>query len=975
MKTEKPDVSEYIDALCASKRLGFQVVYRRTIEPKAAGYADISGMFPRSVERLLENFGIESLYTHQAEAIKAVFSGKNVVVSTPTASGKTLVYNLPVISRIMDDPRARAIYLFPLKALAQDQLRTFSDMVTINGEQLASAAVYDGDTTDWQRRKLRENAPNVLFTNPDMLHLAFLPHHEKWADFFSRLRYVVVDEVHTYRGVLGAHMAQVFRRFNRICRHYGAKPVFIFSSATIANPAGLVSALSGMDAVNVSGSGAPEGLRHLVFINPVDSPATTAILLLKAALHRNLRTIVYTQSRKMAELISMWAGSQKGRFAGRISAYRAGYLAEERRELERKLVSGELSAVISTSALELGIDIGDLDLCILVGFPGTVMATRQRWGRVGRGGRPSGMVLIAGEDALDQYIMKNPAKFIARGPESAFVNPHNPEILKKHLVCAAAELPVCTTEPFLSHPAACTAVTDLEKEGELLRSSEGDRLYSARRSPHRFVELRGTGSRFSIIRSDTGDRVGEIDGFRAFHETHPGAVYLHQADSFCVDRLDCGTGTVLVTPARPSYYTRVRAEKDTSIIEVLCEKQVGRSRCCFGRLKVTDHVTGYEKIAIRGGKRIGIVPLDLMPQVFETEGLWIEIPSSVESAIQKERMHFMGGIHAAEHALIAISPLFVLADRNDLGGISIPCHPQTRCAAVFVYDAVPGGIGLTRAAFDRIEELIEKTIDLISVCPCENGCPACVHSPKCGSGNRPIDKQAALRILSDIMSKPIQEPLPRPVYDEKASDRLLKKMEKKNDLIKGDSWGVLDIETRRSAKEVGGWGNAHRMGVSCAVLYDSREDDFFVYYEEDIPGLIDRMCELDFVVGFNICKFDYRVLSGCIDFDFSLIPTIDILENIHARLGYRLSLNHMAMATLGAQKSADGLAALRWWKEGRIDEIVSYCKKDVEVTRDLFLFGCKNGYLLFTNKAGNTVRLPVEWKPFPEKAENDDRPG
>ncbi|NOY69469.1 MAG: DEAD/DEAH box helicase [Deltaproteobacteria bacterium] len=954
-------VSEYLDSLCASKRLGSQVVFSRALDREAPQHAKIAGLFPSAIKLVLEKMGISSLYSHQAQAIKAILSGQNVVVSTPTASGKTLVYNLPVLTKIMEDQKTTAIYLFPLKALAQDQLRTFSQMAAAKGADLATAAIYDGDTSSWQRRKIRESLPNVIFTNPEMLHLSFLAYHDKWADFFSNLRYVVVDEVHTYRGVLGSHMAQVFSRLHRICRLYGANPVFIFSSATISNPVELVEALTGMPAKAVSKSGSPEGKRHLIFINPADSPATTAILLLKAALHRNLRTIVYTQSRKMAELISLWAGSQKGRFAGRISAYRAGYLPEERRELEQKLVSGELSAVISTSALELGIDIGDLDLCILVGFPGTVMATRQRWGRVGRGGKTSAMILIAGEDALDQYIMRNPEEFMSKPPESAYVNPKNPEILKKHLVCAASELPIRADESLLSSPEAKKAVSFLESDGSLLRSREGDRFYSARRSPHRLVNLRGTGTRFSIISSVTQEHMGEIDGFRAFHETHPGAIYLHQSKTFAVDNIDPETSSVIVSPARATYYTRVRAEKDTRIMEVVKEKQIGPARCCFGRLKVTDQVTGYEKISIRGGKRINIIDLNLPPQIFETEGLWIEIPPSIEAGIEAGKMHFMGGIHAAEHALIGISPFFILADRNDLGGISIPFHPQTGGAAIFIYDAAPGGIGLTRAAFERAEDLIEKTVSLISDCPCKNGCPACVHSPKCGSGNRPLDKEAAFCILSAILEKKVFSPMPRPDYntgrltDETASDRTKIKIPEKT------YWGALDIETRRSAKEVGGWGNAHLMGVSCAILYDSRKNDYLTFFEEDVPDLVDHLQRFDFVVGFNIVKFDYRVLSGCIDFKFSLIKTIDILEHIHARLGYRLSLNHVATATLGVKKSADGLAALRWWKEGRMDEIKAYCKKDVEVTKDIFLYGRENNYLLFTNKAGHTVRIPVDW--------------
>jgi DEAD/DEAH box helicase domain-containing protein len=362
-------IHEYVNALKTSARLGHQVVHHVQIPEKKAQYADSN--VDSKTRALLAQMDIQALYTHQYEAICLIRNGSHVVAATPTSSGKTLIYNLPVIERIMAEPGARALYLFPLKALAQDQLRTFTQMSDSFSGVCPTAAIYDGDTTAWQRKKIRENPPNVILTNPEMLHLSFLAHHEKWGAFLSELQFVIIDEVHTYRGILGSHMAQVLRRFRRILTEYGASPVFVFSSATIGNPAALSSALTGLDVTAVDHTGAPDGKRHLVFLNPVDSPARTAILLLKAALHRGLRTIVYCQSRKMTELIAVWAGSQKGEFAGKISAYRAGFLPEERRDIEQKLFTGELLAVISTSALELGIDIGDLDLCILAGYPGT----------------------------------------------------------------------------------------------------------------------------------------------------------------------------------------------------------------------------------------------------------------------------------------------------------------------------------------------------------------------------------------------------------------------------------------------------------------------------------------------------------------------------------------------------------------------------------------------------------------------------
>ncbi len=1012
--TNSLDINEYIASLRASARMGDQVVFHTLLPESPAAFAEPAVPLPEELIRIMKDSGISVLYRHQAEAIDHIRAGRHTVVATPTASGKTLIYNLPILENILKNPASRTMCLFPLKALAQDQLRAFGEMSgRIRGIR-PSAAIYDGDTTAWQRKKIRENPPNVLLTNPEMLHLSFLPWHMQWSEFLSGLDLVVVDEVHTYRGLMGSHMANVFRRFLRICALYGSAPVFVFSSATVANPTELTSDLTGLKVETVTRSGAPRGRKYLLFMESLSGPARTSILLLKAALHRGLRTIVYAQSRKLTELIAIWAGSKSGAFAEKISAYRAGFLPEERREIEAMLSDGSLLAVISTSALELGIDIGDLELCLLTGYPGTIVATWQRAGRVGRSGQDSAVILVAGEDALDQYFLRNPQELMTREPEAAVVNPFNPEIVKKHLICAAAELPIRTDEKFLVPEPVRKSVAELEEKGDLLRSEDGKELYSRRKSPHRGVDLRGTGTRFAIICAKTGRNMGEIDGFRAFRETHPGAVYIHNGETFLVNTLDPATMTVKVTSARLSYYTRVRSVKTTEILEISEEKAVWGTRVFCGKLKVTDQVTGYEKRQMHGSRSIGIVPIDLPPQIFETEGIWFRIPREVRQNTETANRHFMGGIHAIEHAAIGIFPLLVMTDRNDLGGISTDFHSQVQNAAVFIYDGVPGGAGLTRQAYYKAGELLEATLKVIRDCPCESGCPSCVHSPKCGSGNRPIDKQAAVFILEQIQSGQTEKtdivsvsatpdfpvsknspaarksvtPLYMPeilkqgnskagygndiresalsssLYEIPVNRETVKTVYSKDQSGYNNSirFGVLDIETRRSAQEVGGWHRADRMGISCAVLYDSEKDNFFDFMQEQVDALVSHMKNLDLIVGFNIRRFDYHVLKGHSDFNFASLPTLDILDDVHKKLGYRLSLDHLARITLGTQKSADGLQALKWWKEGKIEEIVRYCRKDVEVTRDLFLYGKKNGYLLFQNKAGGTVRIPVHWQ-------------
>lgn len=1074
------DVNEYIEALIQAPRFSGQIAHHALLPESPAETAEPERPWPDAISARLRDRGIEALYRHQAEAVDRVRKGRNVVVATPTASGKTLVYNLPVLERILAAPSARALYLFPLKALAQDQLRSFRELAAMAPAIPASAAIYDGDTPDAERRKIRRKPPNVLFTNPDMLHLALLPYHGSWTDFFQNLAFVVVDEVHTYRGVMGAHMAQVFRRLIRLCRHYGSDPVFVFSSATVGNPDALAAQLTGLPVDRVDRTGAPRGRKHLVLIEPDTGPAQAAILLLKAALHRGLRTIVYAQSRRLTELIAMWAGRRSGPYAGRIAAYRAGFLPEERREIEARLSGGDLLAVISTSALELGIDIGDLDLCLLVGYPGTAAATWQRAGRVGRAGRDSAVILVAGEDALDQYFIRHPEELLRRPPEDTVVNPENPQILEKHLVCAAAEIPLESSESILQSETARRAVKELESQGNLLRSADGGTLYSRRKAPQREVDLRGTGDRFAIVGED-GERCGEIDAFRAFRETHPGAVYLHNGRTYLVRNLDLGARTVRVAQAKVNHYTRVRAVKETAILEPLARGTAWGAPIGFGRLRVTDQVTGYETVQLHGRRKINVFPLDLPPQVFETEGVWFHIPPPVFQALTDRELHFMGAIHAMEHAAIGILPLLIMADRNDLGGISTPFHPQIGGPAVFIYDGVPGGAGLTRLAFGKAEALLETTLRAIADCPCEIGCPSCVHSPKCGSGNRPIDKAASITLLETLRKTPpprgkpaeIQPALPvgafrkaqkenaeatesAPVWEESRDlpgnvtrrktehkmpdrpgshrfpgrfrpvgsawktsagnpdEREEKPIRPKNNFPKtslkisvpgemsekestaggiartadlsardareasepepryrpkplspidgnGIRYGVLDLETRRSAAEVGGWGRADRMGISCVVVYDAGEDRYLEYLQDQIDALVEKLRELELVIGFNIKKFDYAVLGGHSGFDFQSLPTLDLLEKVKNQLGFRLSLDHLAGETLGAKKTADGLQALRWWKEGRLREIIDYCRADVEITRDLYRFGRDQGFLLFRNKAGRRVRAPVRW--------------
>lgn len=961
--THRQTIDAYIAALGRSPDLVGRLVFHRDFAPVAPSYGDLRDPWPEPIDRLLEAAGIQRLYAHQVQVIDRVRRGIHTVAAAPTASGKTLVYTLPLFEHILNDPTTTALFIYPLKALAQDQHRTLLHLAAKLPQMDLRAEIYDGDTSAYRRKKIRDTPPHVLMTNPEMVHLSLLPYHDRWSELLSRLRLVVVDEVHVYRGMLGSHMAQVFRRLARLCRFYGASPTFVFTSATVANPGELAIQLSGLPVETVRADTAGSGRRHLILVDPLDGPLRATLRLLKSALKRELRTIVYTQSRKLAELLAIWARQSAGPHAERISAYRAGFLPAERRDIEGRLASGELLAVIATSALELGIDIGDLDLCLLVGYPGSIIATWQRGGRVGRSGQESAIVLVAGEDALDHYFVHHPEQLVVRPPEAAVINPYNPDVLVRHLVCAAAELPLKIDDPLLAPTPVKRCLETLINRAELYLSADGATCFSPLKRPHRQVDLRGSGSRFAIVDASANQRLGEIDRHRAYREAHPGAIYLHRGRTFRVTTLDAASARIQVNACKVDYHTRVRGHKETRIIAIDDQKTVAGTRMAVGRLEVTETVTGYDRIRTRSGEVIDRVVLDLPPMRFETQGLWFTVPDPTIALAEKAQLHVMGGLHALEHAAIGVCPLLVLADRNDLGGISTTYHPQLEGAAIFIYDGLPGGSGLCQQAYADGQTLLDATLKVITGCACETGCPSCVHSPKCGSGNRPIDKAAAVFLLRALLdpsvsppSRAFGSPSPPPVVE--TADR--QPADTPMEPVCAD-YGVLDIETQLSAKEVGGWHHAERMRVSCAVLYDSRTDRYHEFVEGQIPALLNHLRQFQRVVGFNIKRFDYRVLSAYTDLDFQTIPTLDMLEEVKRRLGYRLSLDHLASVTLNAGKSADGLDALRWWKTGQMAKILEYCRSDVTLTRDLYRYGRENRFLLFRNKAGQVVRVPVEW--------------
>jgi DEAD/DEAH box helicase domain-containing protein len=733
---------------------GEELAYTTEVPARQPDVVSFPEALNSRVRTALEAQGLSGLYRHQAEAFAAALRGEHLVVSTGTASGKTLAFNLPVLNALAAEPKLRALYLYPTKALAQDQARALSSY----GVPRLRPAIYDGDTETERRWQIRKWA-NVILTNPDMLHVGVLPHHDRWGDVLQNLRYVVVDEAHVYRGVFGSHVGNVLRRLRRAASIYGAEPQFLLASATIANPGELVGSLLGLEATVIGDDAAPRAARTIAFWNPpvIDeqlqlraSALGEASRLLGGLVQRGLRTICFAKSRKSAELIHRFASERVGaELAERLSPYRAGYTPAQRREIERRLVEGELLGVTATDALELGIDIGLLDCAISVGFPGTVASLRQQWGRAGR--RAKGLaVLVASEDALDQFFMREPEALLGRRVEAAILDHSNPRVLDGHVCSAAFEAPLDERDvPYLG-PEALERAESLAEKGELKQTKAGF-VWGGRDYPAARFSLRSTTpDSFSVVDVGTGTILGIVERERAYTTVHEGAIYLHLGESYRVLGLDLEGRTAFVEPFRSDYYTQPKKETTTAIEQAeLTETRLGME-VSFGRVSVTEQVVAYQKKGIRDQATLEFVALELPETSFETEAVWyLPEPWMLEGLEKIERL--LGSLHAAEHSMIALLPLWAMCDRWDIGGLSTNIHFQTRRPTVFIYDGHAGGVGIARRGYDQLEGWVADTERLLAGCPCESGCPSCVQSPKCGNLNEFLDKTGALTLLRRML--------------------------------------------------------------------------------------------------------------------------------------------------------------------------------------------------------------------------------
>jgi DEAD/DEAH box helicase domain-containing protein len=704
------------------------------------------------VEAALARQGIDGLYTHQAEAWEATRRGENVIVTTGTASGKSLAFNLPVLDAIVRQPATRALYLYPTKALTQDQARSLAHLRL----EAVRPAIYDGDTETERRSQIRRSA-NVILTNPDMLHVGILPHHDRWGDVLHNLRYVVVDEAHVYRGVFGSHVGNVLRRLRRLARAYGAEPRFLLASATIANPGELALALTGEAATVVETDSSALAQRDIVLWNPAlldpelgvrASALSEASLLMAALVSRGLRTICFAKSRKAAELIHRFTADRlDSGTAARLAPYRAGYTPSQRREIERRLMDGELLGVAATNALELGIDIGELDCSISVGFPGTVASLRQQWGRAGRRGHGLA-VLIASEDALDQFFMREPETLLQRRVEATRLDHANPRILDLHIYAAAYEGPLSDRDAETLGPEALERAVLLP---ELERTPAGF-VWKGRDTPAARFSLRsGDRDSFTIVDGTTGSILGLVERERAYSAVHEGAVYLHLGEQYLVRALDEVNRTAVVEPAQVDWYTQVEKDTQTAIEHTARSDHVAGVELQFGRVSVTEQVIAYQRKAIRDGSTLAVVPLILPEVTFETEAVWFCPDSRLLEGLE-EMPKLLGALHAAEHALISLLPLWAMCDRWDIGGLSTNIHFQTGLPTVFVYDGHAGGVGITERGFESFSGWVADTARLLRGCPCTSGCPSCVQSPKCGNLNEMLDKAGAALLLGRMSS-------------------------------------------------------------------------------------------------------------------------------------------------------------------------------------------------------------------------------
>ena len=752
--------SSNIDAFKNDVRYRENIAHIETIPAKKANFKRVDNLNEKIID-YLESKDMK-LYNHQAETYNAIQEGEHVIITTPTASGKTLAFNLPIMETMIEDKEATALYIYPAKALSNDQLHVLEDLEDEMNIKI-NPRTYDGDTPREDKRGIREKS-RIVLTNPYQLHLILSWHHQ-WSRFYRNLRYIVIDESHYYKGVFGSNVAFLIKRLKRIANFYGAYPQFILSSATLANPLELANRLTGEEFKLVDNDTSPSGEKDFILYNPFKNYKRNKVNMKNApSVHmetenifmymmlKQIQTLCFTVSRKTTELIAMWAKNDmtqiKGKLAHRIAAYRAGYRPEERREIEDGLKSGKYLGVTCTNALELGIDIGSLDAVIISGYPGTMISTWQQAGRAGRSRQKSLAILIAFENQLDQYFMNNPTFFFDKPHENAIIDLTNPILQEAHLLCAAKELPLKYGEVEKYFGISDEILEDLLSKKDLHINARGDYMYPYDDNPaldHSLDQI--SGQEFKIM--NNGQLLETMEKSQVYREAHEGAILINKGDTYVVDSVSLSRGFVNVSQKTVDYHTMVLNQTDINIKKKLSKTKYGNLTIHFGELTVSEDYFKYKKMQF--SKSVGTYPLDLPPLKFNTKGLWFTIPKSVKDTLEdmfpNEEEVFAGGLHGAEHALIGLFPLHTMCDRFDIGGLSTNYHEDTQEATIFIYDGYEGGIGICEKAVDVFVDLLKSTLDLLNNCNCQSGCPACIYSPKCGNDNKPLHKNATKYIL------------------------------------------------------------------------------------------------------------------------------------------------------------------------------------------------------------------------------------
>lgn len=747
----KLDMAHVLERLRQDERFARNIVHWKTIEPREAQTVPFPPDLDGRIRETLAKRGISSLYTHQETAFRHVRDGKHIVAVTPTASGKSMCYHLPVMQALAEDPEARALYLFPTKALAQDQKSELHELINESGLPIKSET-YDGDTPAQIRQTIRK-AGNIVITNPDMLHAAILPHHTKWVSFFEHLRYVVIDELHTYRGVFGSHVANVIRRLKRICAFYGSRPQFICTSATIANPRELAEQLTEEPMVLVDNNGAPTGKKHFLFYNPPvvnrqlnirRSATLEARDITELFLSNGIQTILFARSRVRVEILLKYLQELVKRKLGpkTIQGYRGGYLPSQRRAIEKGLRQGEIMGVVSTNALELGVDIGQLQACVITGYPGSVASTWQQAGRAGRRQGESVVVLVGSSTPLDQYVIQHPEYFFERSPESARINPDNLIILVDHIKCAAYELPFSEGDRF--GRAEITEILEFLTEEQILHHAKGKWFWMNDSFPAHNISLRSA-SQENVVIIDISERgnekvIGEMDRFSSLTLLHDEAIYLHQGVQYQVEKLDYEEKKAYVREVQVDYYTDANLAVQLKVLEQDQSRRGPRIEYAYGEVSVHAMATIFKKIKFETHENIGSGPIHLPEEELHTNAAWIGFSEALLEEVGTSEVE--RGLVGVAHVLQHVAPLFVMCDPLDLHVIPQRKAVHSGQPTIFLYDRYPGGIGLSEQVYKQMETILARAEELICSCPCESGCPSCVGAAEEGGG-----KELALSLL------------------------------------------------------------------------------------------------------------------------------------------------------------------------------------------------------------------------------------